>query len=461
MIKIDEISNLGAAKIRIRSLKYAIEEKGERKEKGTYEGYKRVIFTKEMKNTHTIIVPQMSPIHFELVEAAFRSEGYNLRVLHKSSKEDVDVGLKYVNNDACFPSIITVGQIVNEIMNGDVDPNKTAVMISQTGGGCRATNYIGFLRKALKDAGYGEIPVISANAIGLEPNPGFKFKINAIRKGIMAVCLGDLFMKVLYRTRPYEMNEGECNDLHNKLDMKCKEVLKNGGVREFSNLCKEIIEEFDRVPLKAMKKPRVGVVGEILVKYHPLANNNLVDVIEREGGEAVVPGLLEFFLYCGYNTKFKSKYLGMSRLNEVGGAISIKYIESYMKKINKYLQKSARFHKIVSIDQLAKGAQEILSLGNMTGEGWFLTAEMVELIESGVSNIVCTQPFACLPNHVTGKGMIKALKNKYTDSNVVAIDYDPGASEVNQLNRIKLMMTVAFEKNDSNFAIDEAAMTNE
>ncbi len=461
MIKIDEISNLGAAKIRIRSLKYAIEEKGERKQKGAYEGYKRVVFTKAMKNTHTIIVPQMSPIHFELVEEAFKSEGYNLRVLHKSSKADVDVGLKYVNNDACFPSIITVGQIVNEIINGDVDPDKTAVMISQTGGGCRATNYIGFLRKALKDAGYGQIPVVSANAIGLEPNPGFKFKINVIRKGIMAVCLGDLFMKVLYRTRPYEKNEGECNKLHKKLDMKCKEVLKNGGVRDFSNLCKEIIEEFDRVPLKNIQKPRVGVVGEILVKYHPLANNNLVDVIEREGGEAVVPGLLEFFLYCGYNSKFKRKYLGMSKLNEIGGSISIKYIESYMNKINKYLQKSKRFHKIVSIEQLAKGAEEILSLGNMTGEGWFLTAEMVELIESGVSNIVCTQPFACLPNHVTGKGMIKALKNKYPDSNIVAIDYDPGASEVNQLNRIKLMMTVAFEKVANNFAVDEAAMTNE
>lgn len=448
VLKIDEINNLGTARIRIRSLKAAIEER----DKNNIMPIKladikdRVIFTRKMKKNHTIIVPQMSPIHFKFIEKAFNEEGFKMAVIKTDIKGAVEQGLKYVNNDACFPSIITVGGIIEELKSGKHDLNNTSVAISQTGGVCRATNYIAFLRKALKDAGFPDVPVISVNGSGFEPNPGFKFSLPLLKRLMMSLVYGDLLMRVLYKVRPYEKEKGAANKLYEKWNTICLKSLEDADSDEYSKIIKGIVNDFDSLELLPIKKPKVGLVGEILVKFHPGANNNIVSVIESEGGEAVMPDLTDFFLYCCYDSNFKYEYLGGRRIDRLKSNISISYIEHFRKDMKAALAESRRFTAPKSIDELAKGAKPILSIGNQAGEGWFLTGEMVELIEEGVENIVCMQPFACLPNHVTGKGMIKELKRRYRNSNIVAIDYDPGASEVNQLNRIKLMMSNAFKK---------------
>ncbi|MDV3428472.1 MAG: 2-hydroxyacyl-CoA dehydratase, partial [Bacillota bacterium] len=448
VLKIDEINNLGTARIRIRSLKAAIEER----DKNNIMPIKltdikdRVVFTRKMKKNHTIIVPQMSPIHFKFIEKAFNVAGFKMVVIKTDIKGAVEEGLKYVNNDACFPSIITVGGIIEELKSGKHDINNTSVAISQTGGVCRATNYIAFLRKALKDAGFPNVPVISVNASGFEPNPGFKFSLPLLKRLMMGLVYGDLLMRVLYKVRPYEKVKGAADNLYEKWNAICLKALEDADSDEYSKIIKGIVNDFDSLELLPIKKPKVGLVGEILVKFHPGANNNIVSVIESEGGEAVMPDLTDFFLYCCYDSNFKYEYLGGKRIDRLKSNISISYIEHFRKDMKAALTGSRRFTAPKSIDELAKGAEPILSIGNQAGEGWFLTGEMVELIEEGVENIVCMQPFACLPNHVTGKGMIKELKRKYKNSNIVAIDYDPGASEVNQLNRIKLMMSNAFKK---------------
>ncbi|MBC2579772.1 2-hydroxyacyl-CoA dehydratase [Clostridium sp. DJ247] len=447
VLKIDEGSNLGAVKIRIRSLKAALEERdssGFKAHKILQEN-KRVVFTKEMKKRHTILCAQMSPIHFQFLQEAFQASGYNLEVLPSADKKAVDEGLKYVNNDACYPSIIVVGQLIEALKSGKYDVNNVSVIMSQTGGGCRATNYIGFLRKALKDAGMSNIPVISLNLIGMEKNPGFKITPGVLNKAIIGLLYGDLFMRVLYKIRPYEKIPGSANILYEKWIEKCKENVRNGNHKEFKKNIYSIVEDFDNLEINTVQKPKVGVVGEILVKFHPTANNNIVDIIEKEGAEAVVPDLIDFFLYCAYDAKFKYEYLSGTRMSKVTKDVFIKIIEYYRRHLRNALINSKRFEPPSTIEKLAEGASAIVSLGNQTGEGWFLTAEMVELIESKVPNIVCMQPFACLPNHVTGKGMIKELKRRYPGTNIAAIDYDPGASEVNQLNRLKLMLSVAFK----------------
>ena len=451
-LKIDEGNNLGAARIRIRSLKAAMEERDRKNYKPIKQNieYKNPVFTKKMRKNHTILCPQMSPIHFDLLQAAVRSAGYNVEVLPSNDMKAVEEGLKYVNNDACYPSIIVIGQIIEALKSGKYDVDNTSVIISQTGGGCRATNYIGFLKMALKSAGFEQVPVISLNAVGLEKQPGFKITPKFLKRAIMSVIYGDLFMRLVYKTRPYEKNKGEINKLYEKWNERAKDNLRNGSKREFNKNIKEIINEFDNVDLLSIIKPRVGVVGEILVKFHPTANNDIVKILENEGAEAVVPDLIDFFLYSAYDSEFKVKYLDGSKLSNTLSKVAILYIESFRNIMKKELERSKRFSGPKSIYQLADMASPILSLGHQTGEGWFLTAEMIELIESGVSNIVCLQPFACLPNHVTGKGMMKPLKSKYPESNIVAIDYDPGASSVNQLNRIKLMMSVAFKNLEKN-----------
>lgn len=467
VLKIDEGNNLGAARIRIRSLKAAMEERQRNNyiRKTKVSKYNRVIFTKEMKKSHTILAPEMSPIHFQFLEEAFRKSGYNLIVLPSIDKNAVEEGLKYVNNDACYPSIIVVGQIIEALKSGKYDLDNTSVMISQTGGGCRATNYIGFLRKALEDAGYTNIPVISLNAVGLEKNPGFKITPGLINKAMIALVYGDLLMRVLYKVRPYEKIKGSANALYESWVEKCKTSVRSGEHKTFKNNIYSIVRDFDKLELKDIKKPKVGLVGEILVKFHPTANNSVVDIVESEGAEAVMPDLIDFLLYCSYDADFKYKYLDGTRKTQFISNAVVKGIEFYRKHMKEALHKSQRFTAPKSIGELAKSASEILSLGNQTGEGWFLTAEMIELIESGVENIICMQPFACLPNHVTGKGMIKALKAKHPKANITAVDYDPGASEVNQLNRIKLMMAAAFKNMESELedkiqekiAIDEVA----
>jgi len=462
VIKIDEISNLGAVRIRVRSLIAAIEERDKRnfEPRELYELPKRAIFTKRMKKTHTILAPQMSPIHFQFLQTGFKKAGYNAEILPSVDKKAVDEGLRYVNNDACYPSILTTGQIMEALKSGKYDLDNTSVIISQTGGGCRATNYIAFIKKALRDANMSQVPVISLNAVGLEKNPGFKITLPMVNDLLMGVVYGDLLMRVLYKVRPYEKILGSANKLYEQWVEKCKQSLINGGMKEFKENIYGIVRDFDNLEIyEDMVKPKIGIVGEILVKFHPTANNNIVDLLEAEGAEAVMPDLLDFFMYTAYDSKIKYKDLSGTYKSNLFGGLSIKGMEFYRKDMKKALKESKRFTPPVSIEELAEGAEKHLSLCNQTGEGWFLTAEMVELINSGVYNIVCLQPFACLPNHITGKGMIKELRRSYPLSNIAAIDYDPGASVVNQLNRIKLMLSVAF-KNLEDKKQKEVAFTN-
>ena len=448
-LKIDEVNNLGAARIRIRSLLSAIrvKEKQQKKRELKSTAYERILFTEEMKESgYTIICPQMSPIHFELLVPAFRKEGYNIVIPDIPAKDCVDTGLRFVNNDACYPSLIVIGQIMNAILSGKYDLNKTAILITQTGGGCRASNYIGFIRRALMKSNLPEIPVISLNMIGLEKNPGFKFTPSLIQRGLYALEFGDIFLRCLYRMRPYEAVEGSANAMHEKWKHICTEFLtqdKRLSHKKYRRLCREIIRDFDNLPITDEKKPRVGVVGEILVKFLPAANNYIVDLLEAEGAEAVVPDLTDFLLYTCFNQNFKTDYLGDSKKAKRINNLLIRFFEWLRKDARDELAKSKHFEPTAYIWDLAKSASEIVSIGNQTGEGWFLTAEMLELIHQGAPNIVCAQPFACLPNHIVGKGVIKKIRHQYPEANIVAIDYDPGASEVNQLNRIKLMLSTA------------------
>jgi predicted nucleotide-binding protein (sugar kinase/HSP70/actin superfamily) len=385
----------------------------------------------------------MSPIHFSMLEAALKHLHINFEMLPDANKEMINTGLKYVNNDACYPSLIVVGQIMTAINSGKYDVNKLAVAITQTGGGCRATNYAGFIRRALAKSGYGQIPVVGISAQGLEHHSGLQYNMKGIKCAMHAVIYGDVFMRVLYRTRPYEKVKGSANKLHKKWERICIRDIEKGS-RHFKQIVRKIVEDFDNLPLdETLQKPRVGIVGEILVKFLPSANNHLVDLLEAEGAEAVMPDLLDFLLYCCYNNNYKHEYLGKSKKSQVVNNMVIILLEQLRAPARKALEQSKRFNPPSHIDELAKYAKPIVSIGNQTGEGWFLTGEMIELIKSGAPNIVCAQPFACLPNHIVGKGVIKELRKAYPESNITAIDFDPGASEVNQINRIKLMLATA------------------
>jgi len=448
VLKIDEVNNLGAARIRLRSLKAAILER-EKRQTARPEGSARFVkvpFLPEHREKHTILAPEMSPIHFQFLEEAFNLSGYRVVVLPAIDHQAIDEGLKYVNNDACYPSILVVGQIIKALKSGAYDTSNTSVMITQTGGCCRATNYIAFLRKALKDAGFGHVPVISLNANGMEKNPGLKLSYGLLKRAAMGLVYGDLLMNVLYRVRPYEKIKGSANALYEKWTEICKRSLARADYAEFRRNIESIVEEFDRLEIVNDVKPKVGLVGEILVKFHPTANNNVVRTVEEEGAEAVVPGLTDFLLYCAYNQDYKYKYLSGRKSAQLLGKAAIRIIEQFRKPYREALAASERFYEPETIENIAKGAQTVLDIGHQAGEGWLLTGEMVELIQKGVRNIICMQPFACLPNHVTGKGMIKELRRVYPGTNIVAVDYDPGASEVNQLNRIKLMLSRAFEE---------------
>ena len=412
--------------------------------------FQKVRFTKEMQESgYTILAPQMSPIHFEIVEAVLRDAGYNVVLLPSVDHGAVDAGLKYVNNDICYPSILVTGQLINAVLSGKYDLKRTAVLISQTGGGCRATNYIALIRKALKESGHPEIPVISLSVAGGldESNPGFKvLKPSLVMSAIYSLLYGDLIMQCLYRTRPYEAEPGAADRLYGEFMGRAKVQVPRASRKTFYRLCRDTVQAFDALPLvNDRSKPRVGVVGEILVKFHPTANNDVVHVIEAEGCEANVPGLLDFFLFGTSNQINLRHELGTKRKNRVTHGIGIAAIDALRAPINKMLEESERFEPYTQIFDLGKKAEEILSLCNTMGEGWLLTAEMVELIETGTPNIICASPFACLPNHVVGKSVIKRLRQLHPQSNIVAVDYDPGASEVNQLNRIKLMISVAKE----------------
>ena len=446
-LKIDEVNNLGAARIRIRSLLSAIKVREQKQKERTIRSsaIHKVVFTEEMRKEYTILCPQMSPIHFEILQPAFNACGYNFEVLNNDNRHAVDVGLKYVNNDACYPSLMVVGQIMDALLSGKYDLNKVAIIMTQTGGGCRATNYVGFIRRALEKADMAQIPVISLNLGGIESNPGFHLNADLMMRAAYGATFGDIFMRCVYRMRPYEKEVGSVNALHRKWVAKCQEFVsgKHLSLFKFRKMCRQIVEEFDAIPVYETQKPRVGIVGEILVKFAPAANNYLVELLESEGAEAVVPDLIDFMLYCFYNQIYKAEYLGTSKKSAYISRLGIWAIEKLRSSAVKAFEKSKHFDAPTSIYKIVEYAKPIVNIGNQTGEGWFLTGEMVELIHSGVNNIVCTQPFGCLPNHVVGKGVIKELRKQYPLSNIVAIDYDPGASEVNQLNRIKLMLSTA------------------
>ena len=453
VLKIDEGSNLGAAKIRIRSLKAALDErdKAGTHSEGLNEPYERVVFTQEMREEYTLLVPQMSPLHFQYFTPILRAAGYKAELLPEATKNSEEEGLRYINNDACYPTIVTLGQIIAALKSGKYDLNKVGVFMSQTGGGCRASNYVALLRKALKDLGMEQVPVISFNTAGLEKNPGFKITPKMGLSLVFAVNYGDLIMKCLYRTRPYEKVKGSAEKIMHQWYDRIVENVLDCKASTFKSNVKKIVEEYDNLPIyEDVKKPRVGVVGEILVKYHPNANNNLVDIIESEGGEAVVPSFIDFFEYGMLNKQFNFKNLSGSRKEMIFNSAALKAIEHYREYVRKACRSSKRFEPDHYIEETALNAENILSVGNQCGEGWLLTGEMVDLINAGVKNILCLQPFACLPNHVTGKGMIKVLRSYDEDANIVAIDYDPGASHVNQLNRIKMMMSTAFKNLEKN-----------
>ncbi|MDE7406349.1 MAG: 2-hydroxyacyl-CoA dehydratase, partial [Clostridiales bacterium] len=444
LLKIDEVSNLGAARIRIRSLMAVIKD---RQVKDIHAQTpppqtERVQFTKTMRENYTILAPQISPYHLNLVQPALKTYGYNVEVL-PDGKEAVATGLKYVNNDACYPTIIVVGQIMSALLSGKYDLDRTAVIMTQTGGGCRATNYIALIRRALKSAGMPQIPVVSLSAQGLEKNPGFKIGLKELIPLANALVYGDLLMRCLYRVRPYESNDGETWNTYLKWDKLLQDEFALGNVPA-KKYCKQIVDDFNAIKTRDIVKPRVGIVGEILVKFHPLANNYAVELVEREGGEAVVPDLLDFFMYSAYNSTIKRDLLDGSGKSKLFSDVAIMFLEHMRKPMIEAL-KGTKFGTPTHIKKLAESAKTVTSLGTMVGEGWFLTAEMLELIHEGAPNIICMQPFACLPNHVTGKGVMKELKRRYPQANIVAVDYDPGASEVNQVNRIKLMMSVAHE----------------
>ena len=446
-LKIDEVNNLGAARIRVRSLIAALRARDKNPESRTIRpsSIEKAPFLPEMKKNYTILCPQMSPIHFELIQPAFNTGGYNLEILPNDNKEAVDVGLKYVNNDACYPSLMVVGQIMQALLSGKYDLHRTAVIMTQTGGGCRASNYIGFIRRALKKADMDYIPVISLNLSGLESNPGFKITPKMALRVVYAAVFGDILMKCIYRMRPYEKVKGSANRLHRKWAKICIDFVSGpkASFKKYKQICRTMIRDFDRLPITDEKKPRVGIVGEILVKFLPAANNHLAELLEKEGAEAVCPDLIDFFMYSFYNANFKFKHLGGKKSTAALCNLGIKAIDWLRSAASKEFEKSVHFTPPAKIEDLAEYASPIVSVGNQTGEGWFLTGEMMELIHAGVENIVCTQPFGCLPNHIVGKGVIKAIRKNYPKANIVAVDYDPGASEVNQLNRIKLMLSTA------------------
>ena len=454
VLKIDEVNNLGAVRIRIRSLLAAMnmrEEKGIVPEVKPID-YHRTEYTKDMQaQGYTILAPQMSPIHFDILEPVFRKYGYHVEILSNDNRTAIDVGLKYVNNDACFPSITVVGQIMEAVLSGRYDTNKLAIMMSQTGGCCRASNYVGFIRRALDKVGLSHIPVISLNANGMETNEGFKITPTMLYGALKSIVYGDLLMRCLYRVRPYELQKGSAEALHQKWVNICVDSLTNDKTKHtYKSVCKGIVADFDQLPIdETLRKPRVGVVGEILVKYMPLANNHLVDLLEKEGAEVVVPDLMDFFNYCVYNSDYKHEFLGAKWTASATAKIGVTAIRALRKPALDALKASKRFEEPMPIDEIAELAKPFLSIGNQYGEGWFLTGEMIELVKTGAPNIVCIQPFACLPNHVVGKGVIKRIRKVYPQANIVAVDYDPGASEVNQLNRIKLMLSSAKKNLDA------------
>lgn len=444
-IKIDEGDNLGPAKIRIRSLLAAMRDKQNEQQKKQEKKKENIaIFTPEMKKTHTILVPQMSPLHFQFMETVFASEGYHIVQLPSVSKEAIELGLKHVNNDVCYPAIVVIGQLLKAVQDGGFDTNKIALLISQTNGGCRASNYAWLLRKALEQCNLPNVPVLTLNFSGKASHTGFAPGRKVLLRILLLGCYGDALLHITSRIRPYEKEPGSTKALEEKWLPRIHKNLKNGNLLIFVWNIIKMIREFDKIPLKRQKrKPRVGLVGEILLKYHPDANNNAAQIIEQEGGEVFIPGLLNFILYGFYDHIFRHRYLTGKLKDSLISRLSLFVIELLRLPQQLAFKFSKHFDKTPSFKKLRRKLRGIASLGHQTGEGWLLTAEIVEMLETGVRNILCVQPFGCLPNHIVAKGFIKEIKKRYPTANIIAVDYDPGASETNQVNRIKLMMSIS------------------
>lgn len=409
----------------------------------------RILFTKEMKKTHTILIPMMLPIHFGIMKEVLQNEGYKVELLTNSSHSVVEEGLKYVHNDTCYPALLVIGQMIDALNSGKYDLENTSLIITQTGGGCRASNYIHLLRKALKKAGYENIPVISFNFSGLESNSGFKITIPIIRKLITGIVYGDALMLLRNQVKPYELRKGAAEEIVNRWIKRLTTDFKNGKGYNLEQLrvnLREIAKEFAKVKVKKEKKTKVGVVGEIYIKYASLGNNNLEAFLESQDCEVMVPGLLSFGLFKVDNRLEDIKLYGGSIIKKKIVTLLINYLKKMEAELISAVAEYPQFVTPSSYDHIKRLAKGVIGYGNKMGEGWLLTAEMLELIEQGYNNIVCTQPFGCLPNHICGKGMIRKLKEMHPNANIVPIDYDPSATKVNQENRIKLMLAVANEE---------------
>ena len=401
-----------------------------------------------MKEKYTILAPNMLPMHFKFIMQVLKNYGYTVELLETQGEHIIQTGLKYVHNDTCYPAILVIGQFIDAIKSGKYDPDKTALLLFQTGGGCRASNYVSLLRKALKKAGYGNVPVVSFSFIGIEKHPGFKITIPIYHRMLYGIIYADLLMSLVNQIRPYELNKGDAQKLADSYTLKLTEKMHKNGIskKKVMKNCLEILNDFAKIPIKKEAKVQVGIVGEIYVKYSPLGNNNLVDFLIEEGAEVTVPGLYDFLLYCIHNMVMDYKLYKRGKLTYP----LVKFIDDFLKKTQTELCDLIKNHgrfkaPTLFTDTLSLG-EGYINHGCKMGEGWLLTSEMLELGHSGVKNIVCTQPFGCLPNHICGKGMMKPIKDKNPDINIVAIDYDASASRVNQENRIKLMLSTAKDK---------------
>ncbi len=407
----------------------------------------RVQFTEEMRKDYTILIPTMLPMHFKMIARILDRYGYRAELLENYGKSVADCGLKYVHNDACYPALLVIGQFIDALNSGKYDTHKVALLITQTGGGCRASNYVPLLRKALERAGYEYIPVISINFSGLEDSPGFKLTLPMLHRMVYAVMYGDLLMLLRNQCLPYEINKGETDALCDKWTVRLTEEMFASRIsyRKVKKNYASIIREFDAIPKSGEKKIKVGIVGEIFVKFSPLGNNHLEDFLVSEGAEVTMAGLVDFCLYCVQNGINDTDLYGVKPMGKKINALVLKFIEGKQNDLINAVKQNSSFAPPTPFEHTKKLIDGYIGKGTKMGEGWLLPAEMLELIDSGVKNIVCVQPFGCLPNHIVGKGMMKPIKEKNPDCNIVAVDYDPGATQINQENRIKLMLSCAAE----------------
>ena len=432
--------------------------------KGTAMDNNYIQFTKEMKKDYTVLVPNMLPMHFELILQVMRNYGYKAELLRTDGHEIAETGLKYVHNDTCYPALLVIGQFINAIQSGKYDPHKVALLLFQTGGGCRASNYISLLRKALIKAGYGYVPVISFSLAGIEKHPGWKLTVPILHRMMYGVLYGDMLMSLVNQCKPYEVHAGEAQALADRWTLRLADEMANERVLSYRNVKKNyrrILRDFNAIEVKRTKKPRVGIVGEIFVKYSPLGNNRLEEFLVREGAEVVIPGLTDFCLYTVYNNMEDTRLYGVKRMNAAIYSLAYRFLNGKVRDIINIMREESSFTPPTPFPHTASLVEGCIHHGTKMGEGWLLTAEMLELADSGVNNIVCTQPFGCLPNHICGKGMMKPIKERIPDVNIVAIDYDPGATQVNQENRLKLMLANARDTDEKAESVQKSPSQKE